>query len=406
MAALKYWVWLSMQAVAKTAQRLLEHFSSPEEVFFADKSDYSKVTGITEREITRLEDKNLSAARMAMDRCTQLGVSIMTINDASYPERLRNIFDPPAVLYVKGTLPHIDEEPVVAIVGTRECTPYGVRAAKRIGFELAQSGCIVASGLARGIDTAAAEGALGGDGLVLGVIGNGIDIIYPPENGRLYARVADNGALISEYPPGSPAYKSHFPARNRLLSGLSSGVTVVEAPRKSGALITASRALEQGRDIFAVPGNIDSPACEGSNELLREGAMAAISGTDIAGIYAAQYPDRIRKPTRRFNEFERSEKHEKSAQISAPVQEQNGDVNKKVIDIPEKLEYIDVVKLAEGLSDDEKSIVMAIGTEKMHADEIVRASGIASHRVLSILTMLEISGTVTQLPGKYFMLRK
>jgi DNA processing protein len=215
----------------------------------------------------------------------------MTLHDGDYPARLTNIPDPPLVLYIRGRLPALDEEAAVAVVGTRSCTPYGLKAAERIGYELARHGCLVVSGLARGIDSAAAKGTLRAGGRVVGVVGSGLDIVYPPENKKLFDDVAAVGAIVSEYPPGSPAAPRHIPQRNTVMSGLSVGVTVIEAPEKSGALITATHALEQGRDVFAIPGNVDSPACKGSNNLLREGAVLVTTGREIAEEYAALFPD-------------------------------------------------------------------------------------------------------------------
>jgi DNA processing protein len=264
MAALKYWVWLaSLQSVRTvTLKRLVDWFGSPELVFFADDKTYEEIPGLLKQEIAALSEKNLHDAKKTLDDCETYGFRIMTLHDGDYPARLKNIPDPPLVLYIRGRLPALDEEAAVAVVGTRSCTPYGLKAAERIGYELARHGCLVVSGLARGIDSAAAKGTLRAGGRVVGVVGSGLDIVYPPENKKLFDDVAAVGAIVSEYPPGSPAAPGHFPQRNRVMSGLSGGVTVIEAPEKSGALITATHALEQGRDVFAIPGNVDSPACK------------------------------------------------------------------------------------------------------------------------------------------------
>lgn len=196
------------------------------------------------------------------------------MQDAAYPGRLKNIYDPPCLLYVKGRLPVFDEELAVAVVGTRDCTPYGVACAEKLGYGLTCGGAVVVSGLAKGIDAAATRGALRAGGVTVGVVGNGLDIRYPYESGYLYEDVAAAGALLSEYPPGARPAKAHFPARNRILSGLSAATLVVEAPERSGALITAGTAMEQGREVFAVPGPIDAPASAGCNRLIQDGARA------------------------------------------------------------------------------------------------------------------------------------
>ncbi|NMA26008.1 MAG: DNA-protecting protein DprA, partial [Clostridiales bacterium] len=188
MASLKYWVWLSSLSGigAYRANRLLERFGSPEQIYFAEENDYGELYGLRKDEISALSDKNLLGARKILEDCAELGYRILTIYDGEYPARLRSISDPPLVLYVRGRLPVLDEEAAVTVAGTRSCTPYGIKAAERIGYELTRYGCLVVSGLARGIDTAAAKGALRAGGRVVGIIGSGLDIVYPPENRQLY----------------------------------------------------------------------------------------------------------------------------------------------------------------------------------------------------------------------------
>ena len=295
--------------------------------------------------------------------------NIITIDDSGYPERLRNIYDPPQALYVKGKLPDIDSLPVVGVVGTRQCTHYGITTAEKVCKELSQSGIVVTTGMARGVDAAAAKGALSGGGPVIGVVASGIDIDYPASNRPLYSELLDNGgAIISEYPPGTPPLKHHFPARNRIISGISLGVAVIEAPKRSGALITAARALEHGRDVFALPGNVDSLLCEGSNALLREGAIPFMSADDIIDEYVELYPDRISSP--------------KNAGT------------KKPIDRTSKVDYIDLGNLLNKLEGDEKIVVNAIGTQAVPIDEIIITTGFPAQKVLAVLTMLELSGYI------------
>ena len=402
MASLKYWVWLSSLSGigAYRANRLLERFGSPEQIYFAEENDYGELYGLRKNEISALSDKNLLGAKKILEDCAELGYRILTIYDGEYPARLGNISDPPVVLYVRGQLPVLDEEAAVAVVGTRNCTPYGIKAAERIGYELSRHGCLVVSGLARGIDTAAAKGALRAGGRVVGVVGAGLDIVYPPENRQLYDDVAGIGAIISEYPPGTPAAGEHFPQRNRVLSGISVGVAVVEAPLRSGALITASLALDQGRDVFALPGNVDSPSCEGSNQLLREGAVFITSGMEIAQEYEALFPDKIQ-----------------SVRIKVPLDEKQADKlignikaqirqkpTKKEIDNDKTVEYIDLVQLKEHLNDDEFKVISSIGSKTKHVDEIIASCDLGANEVLSALTVLEIGGYIEQIKGKYFRL--
>ena len=402
MASLKYWVWLSsLPGIgAYTAGQLLDRFQSPEQIFFADGNDYGELYGLRKNEISALSDKNLLGARKILEECADLGYRIITMFDGAYPTRLRNISDPPIVLYVRGRLPVLDEEAAVAVVGTRNCTPYGIKASERMGYELSRHGCVVVSGLARGIDTAAAKGALRAGGHVVGVIGAGLDIIYPPENKQLYDDVAGIGAIISEYPPGTPAIGDHFPQRNRIISGISVGVTVIEAPLKSGALITASLALDQGRDVFALPGNVDSPSCEGSNQLLREGAVLVTSGIEIAGEYAALFPDKIQAVRKKVP------LDEKQAEklINSVTVKTRQKAAKKEIDNEKTVEYIDLVKLKECLNNDEFTVISSIGSQIKHIDDIITSCDLNANEVLSALTMLEIEGYIEQTKGKYFKL--
>jgi len=373
-SSLKYWIWLSsISGVSPvTASRLLKHFGTPELVFHADSREYKDVEGVKTSDVGKLSGKNIGAANNAIEACATIGCRVITLQDSEYPDRLRNIYDPPIVLYVLGRLPDIDDMPVVAVVGTRDCTPYGLGAAEGIGYDLSRNGFIVATGLARGIDTAAARGALRAGGTVLGVIGSGLDIIYPRENKTLFEDVINSGAIISEYPPGTPALRIHFPARNRIISGLSLGVAVIEAPKQSGALITASRALEQGRDVFTVPGNVNAKSCEGSNALLREGAIPVLSAEDIISEYKDLLPEKTVK---------------------------------KEIDNIIGVEYIDLDKIFIDLCGDERIVAETIGAKTMHVDEIIFATGMSAQKALSVLTMLEINGHVVRTDNGEFKLR-
>jgi len=372
MSTLKYWIWLSTRTGigASRVNKLLEFFGTPIDIYNARDRDYLDVEGIKPADLKQLMSKDLTSANDILSSCAQLGYRILSMQDSDYPDRLRNIYDPPPVLYVKGKLPDIDDEPVVGVVGTRKCTPYGITTAESVGYKLSGCGAVVVTGLARGVDTAATRGALRGGKATIGVVGSGVDIIYPPENKSVYNDVADHGAVISEYPPGTPAVKGHFPARNRIISGISLGIAVIEAPRQSGALITAARALEQGRDVFALPGNVDARSCEGSNALLREGAIPFLSADDIIDEYIELYPDKL------------------SISMQSEV--------KKSFDNRHKVDYIVLGNLIGKLDGDEKVIVESIGLNSLHIDEIIKATGMPAQKVLSSLTILELSGCVTR----------
>ena len=390
---LKYWVWLAELPRLKGPERLalLRHFGSPEELFFADREELLLVEGLPPARAELALNRDLSAADRILADCQGLGQRIMTIQDAEYPQRLRNIFNPPLVLYVKGRMPVMDEEAAIAVVGTRECTPYGTACGERLGRELAASGAVVVTGLARGVDSAAARGALRAGGTVVGVTGGGLDVVYPPENGDLYADVAAPGVLLSEYPPGSPPDKAHFPVRNRIMSGLSVAALVVEAPGHSGALITARLALEQGREVYAVPGPIDAPDSVGCNRLIRDGAGLAAEGWDILRDFQERFPEKLRParklpawtplPTRRRAEPRRKPE---------PAPE------------PEKAPALRAVS-REGLTDDQIALLGVLEPEgPIQVDDLIESTGIPARRVSSALTMLEIDGCVRQHDGKRY----
>ena len=407
MSSLKYWVWLSaLRGIgAVTAAALLRRFGTPENVFLASAEDYEEVDGVKPKDISQLMRKDIDSAVKTIDACAEIGCRVITLQDAIYPDRLRNIYDSPIILYARGELPMIDDEPAVAIVGTRDCTPYGIKAAENIGYQLARRGLLVVTGLARGIDSAAARGALRGGGRVIGVIGSGLDIVYPPENKALFGDVAKNGAIISEYPPGEAAKPAHFPARNRIISGISLGVAVVEAPKRSGALITAEKALEQGRDVFALPGNVDAKSCEGSNLLLREGAIPIMSGEDIAVEYAELFPDKINPE----NQKQAAPHDRKGAGAFVKTQHINAndgpDIGKIEIDNASEVEYIDLDEVLGELSGDEKTVAATIGRNSMHVDDIIVSSGLSAPQVLTALTMLEIKGSVGRVSSMYKVLQ-
>ena len=406
MSSLKYWVWLSSISGigAVSAAALLRHFDTPEDIYNAGAEDYVNIEGIKPREIKRLMQKDIEPANEILASCAHIKCRVVTLQDAEYPDRLKSIFDPPIVLYVRGALPAIDDEPVVSIVGTRKCTPYGIKATENIAYALSRRGITVATGLARGIDTAAVRGALRGGGCVLGVIGCGLDIVYPPENTAIFKDVLRSGAIISEYPPGSPPIPPHFPARNRIISGLSLGVTVIEAPAKSGALITASRALEQGRDVFVLPGNVDSRCCEGSNALLREGAIPILSAGDIISEYAELYPDKIisegQAPSRSSDK--RRQQREVGDRSKSSINSHPDNIN--TIDNEINLDYIGLDKLLGTLSGNERAVAEAIGNDTLHVDEIIIKTGLPAHQVSSALTMLELNGRAASDGSRYFKL--
>lgn len=390
MASVQYWLWLAELPGLRRGTRLalMEHFASPEEVYFAAPEEILLTRGMTKEQARCLEDKRLDRAEKILEECSRLHFRILTIQDADYPQRLKNIYEPPCVLYTRGSLPDVDEEAAVAVVGTRSCTPYGLAAAEKISGQLAAGGALVVTGLARGIDSAAARGALRAGGRVIGVLGCGLDVVYPRENHYLYEDVAATGALISEYPPSTEPAGNHFPARNRIISGLSLATLVVEAPAGSGALITAETALEQGRDVYAVPGPIDAPGSAGCISLLREGAGIAAEGWDILRDYEGRYPGRIHPDASR-REPERVRGYRGREEAAQPPA-------KKLPDM------LSLSRDGAGLTDDQVVLLRTLTAEPMLVDDLIEAAGIPARRVLSALTMLEIEEYAEQFPGKRY----
>ena len=386
MSALKYWLWLTELPglTNQTRLALLRHFPTPEDVYYADPEEVLLTEGITREQAKLLEDKDCAGADRILADCQQLDLDLLTIQDAGYPNRLRNIYDPPCLLYVRGRLPAFDDEASIAVVGTRDCTPYGVSCAEKLGYGLAAGGAVVVSGLARGVDSAALRGALRAGGTVTAVLGNGLDVVYPPENQYLYEDVAAAGALISEYPPGTPPEAKHFPVRNRIMSGLCLGTLVVEAPARSGALITAGTALEQGRDVFAVPGPIDAPASVGCNRLIRDGAGLVSDAWDILGEYEPRFPDKLRREGAR----------ETPAVLGYQARQKT---EPKPVPPSVSLSHNDY-----SLTDDQICLLRALTEEPMLVDDLIELTDIPTRRVLSALTVLEIEHLVTQHSGKRY----
>lgn len=398
MANLKYFLWLTQRRGFQPGEvrELLSHFGTPEAVYFAQGEEYGAL-GLTGGKRRALEDKSLAGAEKILENCDRLGLHIMTIQDADYPERLAQIYDPPCVLYWAGKPLHVDDRLTVGVVGTRKCTPYGEELAGRLGLELARSGVTLVSGMAEGIDAAGLRGALKGGGSVVSVLAGGLDVIYPKGHGWLYQDVKAAGTLLSEYPPGTEPAGYHFPARNRILSGLSMGVTVVEAGEPSGALITARHALDQDREVFAFPGPAGAAASLGANRLIQRGeAKLILSAADILEEFQHLFPGRVRiqppleeEETRqrlegRSGEPPAAEKAAKEAEKSAGRA------------------YISLSDDPEAFTDDERDILLAIQRKALTTDDISDVSQIPARRVLSALTMLQLRGMVEERPGKRF----
>lgn len=395
---LKYWIWLATRRGlgGRGIYLVARHFPSPDLAYHAGAEAYKTIEGL--KTIQPLLDKDLGQAERILRKCYENGISILTLQDAAYPGRLLTIDDPPVVLYYKGTLPNLNT-PSVAIVGTRRASAYGMTQARRMGYGLARCGCAVISGGARGVDTEALKGALTGGGPAVAVLGCGVDVIYPKENRSLFRDVEQNGCLVSEYPPGTGPYAGNFPVRNRIISALSLGVLVAEAPEKSGALITAYRALEQGRDVFVLPANVDVESCGGNLKLLREGAIPVRDAWDILQEYAAQYPDILSQ-----QDTGGRESGDAIPDVQAPSAPAKAPQRKKVIDKPKNKAYIDVNEIMDTLSPDEQALTRLLAEGSAHIDDIVDRAGLGAGQALASLTLLEVRGIVCRPAARMYEL--
>lgn len=378
---LKYWIALkAVEGVGCIGFRtLLTAFGSPEAVFSASASTLQVLPGIgpkTADDIRSFTD--WGKAEQEVSLAETLGVSIVTCKDPLYPGNLLNIYDYPPFLYVKGSL--CPEEIGVAIVGSRLASTYGKYVTEKLSRELALKGITVVSGLARGIDSAAHRGALAGKGRTIAILGSGLDIVYPPENEALAADIAAQGALVTEYPFGTPPNAPNFPARNRLISGVSLGVVVVEAGEKSGSLITARMASEQGRSVFAVPGAIESAGSRGTNRLIKQGAKLIENVEDILEeiLPQAGLPPVV---------------PERPPQFSAP-EAVPGDTKTAPAPVSDKVR---------GLGETESKLLSFITQEPVNVDTLIARSGLTAHEVQSSLLVLALGGIIRQLPGKMFL---
>ena len=416
---LVHWIWFAHRPGLSDREKgiLLQHFRDPEEIYYADGGVFDHISGLRPETRETLQDKNLTEAEKTLATCERERIHLLTIRDAAYPARLKNIGDPPVLLYYKGRLPDFDGSPVIGVVGTRKASAYGMQTAKRMGYQIGNCGGIVVSGMAYGIDAMAMSGALTAGQTVVGVLGCGVDIMYPVSNKGLFRDTEQYGCILSEFAPGTPPAPWTFPKRNRIISGMSCGVLIVEAPEKSGALITAHLALEQGRDVFVVPGNIDQPTCVGSNRLMREGAIPVSHGWDVLSEYESLYPDKLRKDLSASHmrvyasEMAAAKREEKPAKVAQKPKtpRKNGDddgkISKKDIDKAASSPYIDLQDTLDKLSAEERTIVETLRNGERLVDDVIAETGLTTGKLLALLTMLELKGVIRRLPGKRIVLK-
>ncbi|MBR6647434.1 MAG: DNA-processing protein DprA [Clostridia bacterium] len=381
MMGLKLWLWLTLLKgiSSRKISALFEKFDSVEEIYKAKEEDYAGIFGISKRDARILSDKSLKYAEAVMEKCKNKGIRILTYDSPLYPQNLVHIYDPPYVLYVRSKERlDLNKHLCISVIGNREITDYGRAVTRKIAGDLAKEGVTVISGMARGADGEAHAAALKAGGKTIAVLGCGADICYPAEHKNLMQKIIENGMIISEYPPGTPPIGANFPKRNRIISGLSVGTVVTEAANPSGTLITASIALEQNREVFAVPGNITSEHSEACNKLIgNDGAKAVMSTDDILKDFRDCYADIL------------------SANKPDPKDEENN--------IEEKSEQIlPINDMYKDLSETERCIVRNMSTVPIHIDELSQLTKIPADEILGLLTILEISGMVKSYPGKFF----
>lgn len=353
-----YWIGLHLLPGigARKVLQLIDYFGSAEMVWKSSESDLRRVSGLTGKDVDSIiiHRKNIHPFR-ELERTVKAGIKVLTLVEPEYPMDLKRIYDPPPVLYYKGLIRQGD---ALAVVGARKATSYGIKAATLLASQLASEGFTIVSGMARGIDTAAHVGALQAGGYTIAVLGSGLDIVYPPENSQLFRQIEERGAVVSEFPLGTPPSSQNFPARNRIISGWARGTIVVEAAEKSGSLITVDFALEQGRDVFAVPGPITSKLSIGTNNLIKQGAKLVTSAEDVLEEYGVQ-----------------------------PLFESHShDVKTTVV-----------------LSPEEKQVLQLISWEPIHRDQVFKKLDASWKTISSALMLLELKGFIRCLPGDYYV---
>ncbi len=393
-----YYIWLAgcLGRGAAAAYNLLREYQNPRACYQALAHNPASWNTFSPEQRKRLDAFTLDDAHRVMESCAKKGIDILTIDNVSYPERLKNIYAPPVVLYSRGKLPDFERLIAVAIVGSRRTSDYGAAAATRLGYDLAAAGAVVVSGMALGIDARAHRGALDAGGITAAVLGCGADIAYPPENESLMLDIEQNGVILTEYPPGEKPVGKHFPARNRIIAGLCNGVVVVEAPQKSGALITATLALEQGRDIFAVPGSIFSEAGEGTLRLLRDGAIPVGSAYDILIEYEGMYADKLmlNRVPRRYYDIAPKKIEAASAARQKPAA--------PAPQLPTARPSPRKEALPEHLSRQAAAVYQALEKNRRHVDEIAQRTGLTMPEVLAALTELELEELAHAHPGRQY----
>jgi DNA processing protein len=435
-----YWVWLgeTLGAGNRYVNRLMDFFGSAFDVYNATEEDLIRSGCVNEQVAAKLAEKSLKRAYSIIDYCALNNIGILSYVDENYPERLKMLQDPPAVLYYKGTLPNFVSKLCIAVVGTRKISDYGKRAAYKIAYELASAGAVVVSGMALGVDSVAACGALVADGKTVAVLGCGIDVIYPTQHAKLQRTIEERGLVITEYSPGTKPFGANFPIRNRIISGLSQGTLVVEADEKSGAMITAKCALMQGRGVFALPGNIDESNSIGTNSLIRDGAAVATCAEDILINYELLYGKSLNysalafakstfdeslcdraldklgiaaRPYKKVADEPRDTSHQLRPTRKPPAAPEpsrpstSNSIGKKLKAIVESKKTDNTEKLLSELSEENRSVFLDFPLDHAVSMDDLCRMGHPISQVMAALTVLEMRGLISTLPGNLYIRR-
>lgn len=396
---LRYWLWLQ-RALGEGAyiKNMIEDFGSVKKLYSSNILEWRMSPALTAKQIDRLEQTDINSVDEIIYTCEKNGWTIIDYDDERYPNRLREIHNPPCVLYVDGILPDIDNLAVIGIVGTRKASTYAIKVTHIMSRGITECGALVVSGGALGVDTAAHKGALTAGGNTVAVLGCGLGASYLNENKPLRDIIKNNGALVTEYPPFTRASRTTFPMRNRIISGLSVGVLVVEAGVKSGSLITANYALEQGRDIFAVPASVLSVDFSGTNKLIDDGAMVATKPAQIVSVYAEKFSTIDISKARSIDELMNDESDK-----SANVEKNENELSFESIEENREKRLKNEHK-ASTLNGDAKIVYQCLNDCFLHIDAIIEKTGLTSAKVMASITQLEVMGLIESTSGKRYKL--
>lgn len=386
-----YSIWLSLllKPGSRLVAPLFDYFSSAEEIY-ENRENLPDALPLTEMEREGFRKLPLTDAEKVIEDCEEKEYGILTVDSNEYPKRLREIYDFPPVLYRAGLPLNVDEQLSIGVVGTRHPTQYALEATRQIVSDLVQSGAVIISGLAVGIDATAHAAAIRGKGYTVAVVGGGLDINYPKANEKLRMAIEKTGTVISEYPPGVEPAGYHFPIRNRILSGLTDGVFVTEGSLRSGTLRTASHAVEQGRDVFVLPGSIFNAKADGTFQLLKDGAAPVASALDILENYLEKYPERIGNIVPSIPKEKESEKNRRNSfkekSNSSPILEKS------------EITFSDL----HSLSEEEKQVFLKFPSDPIHLEELALKLQFSLEKLLPLITSLEMQGIIESKPGRMY----